>query len=57
METSCSWTEGEDFTSLVLDCVVLCRVDVVGDDWVLDCNGEFWNRDQPVRFKHYHTNG
>ena len=30
---------------------------IIGDDWILECNHENWSRDEPIRLKHYHTNG
>lgn len=32
-------------------------VSCAGDNWILECEQENWNRDEPVRFKHFHTNG
>ena len=67
-EVSCFGNNGEGDQGMLLSvyvCVCVCMhaCDVcvwcvcVGDDWILVCDGEFWNRDQPVRFKHFHTNG
>ena len=27
-----------------------------GDNWMVECSGEFWQRDDFVRFKHKDTN-
>lgn len=28
---------------------------MLGDNWILECNTDYWRRDDPVRFKHAAT--